>query len=405
MNLPPPISDPLSKLKQIMGTRQSTFSLKPVHPDQVLDIISGLSNSNAFGLDQIDTSTIKLVKYEILPAVTHILNLSISTGKFPTAWKKSKVIPLHKKGDLLDPKNYRPVAIVPILSKVLEKAIFLQMMTYLVENNLLHPNHHAYRANHNTTTALIQMYDTWLEAVEAGNMAGVGFLDMSAAFDVVDHALLLQKLALYGFQEDILDWVHSYLSGRLQCVSIEGSLSRLLPVQVGVPQGSILGPLFYTLFTNELPEVIHQHDQSSAYHLKDKDNGSICCYADDTTFTATDSDHAALTSKLSEKYKIISEFMINNRLKLNDDKSHLIVISTSQARVRTQSCNLVEIRTPTDVIKPSSHEKLLGCWVQDCLKWSVHIRDHQESLLRALATRYAAVKKVARITSFRDRKF
>ena len=404
LNLPPPISDPLSKLKQIMGTRQSTFSLKPVHPDQVLDIISGLSNSNAFGLDQIDTSTIKLVKYEILPAVTHILNLSISTGKFPTAWKKSKVIPLHKKGDLLDPKNYRPVAIVPILSKVLEKAIFLQMMTYLVENNLLHPNHHAYRANHNTTTALIQMYDTWLEAVEAGNMAGVGFLDMSAAFDVVDHALLLQKLALYGFQEDILDWVHSYLSGRLQCVSIEGSLSRLLPVQVGVPQGSILGPLFYTLFTNELPEVIHQHDQSSAYHLKDKDNGSICCYADDTTFTATDSDHAALTSKLSEKYKIISEFMINNRLKLNDDKSHLIVISTSQARVRTQSCNLVEIRTPTDVIKPSSHEKLLGCWVQDCLKWSVHIRDHQESLLRALATRYAAVKKVARITSFRDRK-
>ena len=225
LNLPPAISDPLSKLKQIMGNRNCIFSLQPVHPDQVLDIISGLSNSNAYGLDQIDTSIIKLVKYEILPAVTHILNLSISTGKFPTTWKKTKVIPLHKKGDLLDPKNYRPVAIVPILSKVLEKAIFLQMITYLDKNNLLHPNLHAYRANHNTTTSLIQMYDTWLEAVEAGTMAGVGFLDMSAAFDVVDHALLLQKLALYWFQDDILGWIYSYLSGRFQCVSIEGSLS------------------------------------------------------------------------------------------------------------------------------------------------------------------------------------
>ena len=133
------------------------------------------------------------------------------------------------------------------------------MIDYLSENNLLHPNHHAYRAHHNTTTALIQMYDTWLEAAEAGTMAGVCLLDMSAAFDVVDHGLLIKKLELYGFQEDFLGWTKSYLSSRFQCVSIEGSLSRLQAVQVGVPQGSILGPLFYTLFTNELPEVIHDN--------------------------------------------------------------------------------------------------------------------------------------------------
>ena len=160
---------------------------------------------------------------------------------------------MRKKEDLLDPKNYRPVSIVPILSKVLEKVIFFQMISYLNENNLLHPNHHAYRAHHNTTTALIQMYDNWLEAAEAGTMAGVCLLDMSAAFDVVDHGLLLNKLELYGFNDDFLTWTRSYLSNRLQCVSIEGSLSRLQSVQVGVPQGSILGPLFYTLFTNELP--------------------------------------------------------------------------------------------------------------------------------------------------------
>ena len=116
------------------------------------------------------------------------------------------------------------------------------------------------------------------------------------------------------------------------------------------------------------------HDQSSpmnqgpVFHLQEKYDGSICCYADDTTFTVTDSDHASLTTKLSGKYKSISDFMINNRLKLNDEKSHLLVISTSQARIRTQSCNLVEMRTPTGVLKPSHHEKLLGCLVQDNLR-------------------------------------
>ena len=135
------------------------------------------------------------------------------------------------------------------------------------------------------------MYDGWVNAYDAGELSGVGLLDMSAAFDIVDHDILLQKLELYGFQQDSINWVHSYLSGRSQCVSINGSLSRLLPVPVGVPQGSILGPLFYTLFTNELPEVVHQHDPQQvpecwpSYNLSCKSCGTICCYADDTTFS------------------------------------------------------------------------------------------------------------------------
>ena len=219
-NMAPPASDPLRKLKSLMLTRKCSFELVAVHPDQVNKIISSLISSSAFGLDQIDTSIIKLIKAEILPAVTHVINLSISKRKFPTAWKKSKVVPLHKKEDPLNPKNYRPVAIIPILSKILERVIFNQVIEYLNTNNLLHPNHHAYRAEHNTTTALIQMYDGWLQAVESGQLAGVCMLDMSAAFDLVDHDLLIQKLALYGFDEGILDWTQSYLSGRSQCVVI-----------------------------------------------------------------------------------------------------------------------------------------------------------------------------------------
>ena len=223
-SMPPPISDPLAKLDHLMQNRRCYFSFHAVHPEEVEKIISGLKNTSSVGLDFIDTKIIKLIKHEILPALTHIINLSISEQQFPDSWKKIKVIPLHKKGDILDPKNYRPVAIIPILSKVLERVMFNQIIKYLSENNLIHPNHHSYRQHHNTTTALIQMYDTWITAVDAGETVGVCLLDMSAAFDLVDHDLLLRKLRLYGFNEEAIGWLSSYLSNRRQCVSINGSL-------------------------------------------------------------------------------------------------------------------------------------------------------------------------------------
>ena len=413
-NLSDPTGDPLSKLKALMTGRQCSFQLDPVHPDQVDKIISSLSNSKATGLDNIDTSTLKLVRSEIIPAVTHIINLSITNKKFPTSWKSSKVIPLHKSDDPLNPKNYRPVTIVPILSKILERAIFNQIIAYLDHNRLVHPNHHAYRAQHNTNTALVQMYDGWLQAAEAGQMAGVCLLDMSAAFDVVDHGLLTDKLALYGFDQNALDWLTSYLGDRSQCVLIEGCLSKLQPVHAGVPQGSILGPLLYTLFTNELPEVVHDHDQGHvreegqgeegvswpAYNMGSLENGSICCYADDTTFTITGDRPADLSFKLTERYKVLAEFMLNNRLKLNDEKTHLLVMSTSQANYKYQ----VTINTPLSEVKPSKSEKLLGCRVQDDLKWTEYLRDNKENLIRSLNTRLGALKRIRKLASFRNRK-
>ena len=144
----------MAKLKILMENRHSTFQLRPVHPDHVEAVVRNLKNSNAFGTDEIDTYTVKLVKSELLPVITHVINLSIVQRKFPDLWKTAKIIPLHKKGDTLDPKNYRPVALLPVLSKVLERIIFDQIMAYLNNYDLLHPNQHAYRANHNTTTAL-----------------------------------------------------------------------------------------------------------------------------------------------------------------------------------------------------------------------------------------------------------
>ena len=137
-------------------------------------------------------------------------------NKFPKNWKYTKLIPLHKKESKLDRKNYRPVALLPPLSKVLEKVVYLQIYDYFHQNKLFHPNLHGYRQNRSTQTALLQMYDKWVRAASAGQVSGVMLLDLSAAFDLVDSDLLLKKLRIYGVDENSLSWIKSYLTERYQ---------------------------------------------------------------------------------------------------------------------------------------------------------------------------------------------
>ena len=301
--LPHSGSDPLAILKRLMQYRSTTFKLQSVHPDTIESVVKNLKNSKSAGLDNIDTQILKMSLPYILPAITHIINLSIDCGQFPSNWKTAKIIPLYKKGNQLDPKSYRPVAILPVLSKVLERVIFMQISHYFEKNKLIHPNHHGFRAAHSTATCLIQMYYKWVKAIEDGKFTGVCFLDLIAAFDMVDHSLLLEKLTLYGFNEVSISWVKSYLLGRHQSVYIEGKMSKILPVTSGVSQGSNLGPLLYTIFMNELPEVMHNHNENqSLYNMHYEGCGNLCCYADDSTFSVTSSEVDKISSK-SSKYQ------------------------------------------------------------------------------------------------------
>ena len=139
---------------------------------------------------------------EILPALTHVINLSIKNQEYPECYKRSKIVPLIKKpeDDPLNPKSYRPVSLLPILSKVLERAVFVQIEEYTESNKLLHPSNHGGRGNHSTTTAMIEMHDQWANAVDKGDIVGCMMLDLSAAYDMASHSLILGKLRIYGFK-------------------------------------------------------------------------------------------------------------------------------------------------------------------------------------------------------------
>ena len=402
--LPSQTDDPLRTLQKIMKDSDSVFSLSCVHPDTVKKIILSLKNSKSCGIDTIDTYILKLIVDDILPAVTHIVNISIQQSTFPSLYKMAKVIPLFKKDDPLLPKNYRPVAILCIISKVIERVVFIQIVEYMNRNELFHPNHHGFRAHHSTTTAMVQMYDSWVQAVDKGELAGVCMLDMSAAFDVVDHEILLDKLKLYGFDKTSLKWMEDYLSGRSQAVYIDGSLSPFLPVDVGVPQGSILGPLCYVLFTNDLPETIldtssHVHWSHLTTHCAEC--GGLCCFADDSTYSVSSNDQGILEQKLNERYSILANYMGNNKLKLNDDKTHLLIMTTKQ---KQRIINIdVKINTPTEEIKPIKSEKLLGIFIQDDLKWTDYLQNNEKSLIKQLTTRLNALKMISYVASFKVR--
>ena len=404
-NLPNDAGDPLALTRRLMSERQCSFKFTSVHPDEVNKIIENLKNSKSSGIDNIDTYIIKLARKELVPVITHIINLSLTQSHFPEIWKTAKTIPLHKRNEKIYPQNFRPVSLLPICSKILERVVFLQIISYMESNRLLHPFHHGFRAMHNTTTALLQMMDVWLEALDEDNITAVIMLDLSAAFDVVDYFLLLEKLKIYGFDEREVVWMYSYLAGRRQQVYVDGCLSEPADLEAGVPQGSILGPLLYIIFTNDLPEIIHDHlfDNNTFFNLDCKTCGSICSFADDSSLSVSGRDAGLINEEISVKFSMVKKYMSQNKLVLNSEKTHLLVMATRNQHRRYGNFGIV-LDTGNEVIDPIDDEKLLGCRISNDFKFNKHIRDHEKSMSSVLFSKLNALKKISISASFKNRK-
>ena len=215
--------------------------------------MNSIPGNVATGLNGISAPLPKLIAPAILDSLVKVLNCSIKSSTCPLTLKLARVTPIHKSGSFSDPNNFRPISVLPIISKLLEKHVSGHLMNYLREFKLLISTQSGFRSLHSTESILIKMTDDWLEAMDKGKLTGVIFIDLRKAFDLVNHELLLAKLRIYGFSPSTLRWFRSYLNDRHQQVSLNGELSERECLACGVPQGSILGPTLFLLFINDLP--------------------------------------------------------------------------------------------------------------------------------------------------------
>ena len=322
--------------------------------------LSNLNVNKSTGLDNIGPRILKLSANVLAPSLLYIVNKSLITGEFPCSWKEAKIKPLFKSGAKDDKNNYRPISILPTVSKLIEKWVENKLSEYSNEYDLLHQSQSGFRSNHSTESAIVRMIDSWLKAVNDGKLTGCVMVDFRKAFDLVDHKILLNKLKCYKCNETCLSWFESYLSSRTQCVSLNNTISKPASITCGVPQGSILGPLLFLIFINDLPLAL----QKSVV---------VDLYADDTTFYDFQSDVFQLETNLQRALNLLHIWCQQNGMVLNTDKTKVMLITSRQKRLTLQNPGL-SLRYSDIDIKMTPSEKILGVHVDDNLMWNNHFQ-------------------------------
>jgi len=327
---------------QNFNVSKDCFCLCGVTEDKVSKILSNLNSNKATGLDQLPSRFIKDGAKFITTPLTFIVNLSISSSRIPDDLKAAKITPIYKKNSKTEAGNYRPVSILSIISKVFEKAVYEQVDHYLSDNKLLYEYQSGFRTSYSTDTCLIHLTDYIKQEQDKGNYTGMVLIDLQKAFDTVDHKILLQKLEALGFQKTTIEWFESYLNGRLQCVDIGGTLSTPAIVTCGVPQGSILGPLLFLIYVNDMPSAV---------------SCKLLLYADDSALLVSGKDPADIQQRLSSELQSIREWLIDNKLSLHLGKTESILFGSKQ---RLKQHDSISVTCAGNTIGSKSCVKYIG---------------------------------------------
>ena len=313
--------------------------------------IDTLKDKTSHGYDGFSNRLLKEFKNELLYPLYEICNDSLRTGQFPDAMKKSVIKPLYKKNSKLEIKNYRPISLLPVMSKILEKVMCNRLVKFLEKNNCLYEGQYGFRKNRGTVDAVTDSVISILNSIESNKKCALILLDMSKAFDCISHCKLLVKLDKLGIRGHANDWFKSYLQNRKIVVNYKGTTSKELEVDVGTAQGSVLGPLIYIMFTNDMIKSLRFSE------------GII--FADDTSIVCEGNSIAALFAKIKQDLTNLYNYFIDNDLALNLSKTCYILFNHVG-----DTSHIIEVAGHT--IERVSYSKFLGLFINEKLDWNEH---------------------------------
>lgn len=331
-----------------------SFKFKNTEVSDVIKVIDNLKNKSSCGTDGLSNKLLKLIKNEISNPLTLIINQSFSSGIFPDTLKNAKVIPLFKQNDSTLMQNYRPISLLPSISKVIERIIHNQLTTYFNDLSLFYKSQYGFRTGHSTELAALELINRNLEQMDNNNIPLNIYIDLSKAFDTLDHEILLYKLNYYGLRDNELNLFKSYLTNRKQLVDFDGCKSEYLAISTGVPQGSILGPLLFIIYMNDF------NTASSLFHP--------IIYADDSTLCTSLDTFNSRAEEINTELVKVSNWLCLNKLSLNVTKTKAMTFCSKQKHVVNPKIYIDN--TEIDFVE---HFNFLGILMDRNLSWNKHI--------------------------------
>ena len=352
---------------------ENNFILKPVTENEVTVIIAGLDESKA-GSSSISTKFLKKFHNIFIPIITILINKSFFDGVFPDSLKIADVVPVFKKNDRLKCCNYRPISLLSNISKIFERAFHTRLYEFVEGNNLLYTYQFGFRRKHSTEHSLISIIENIKTKLDKQQFGCGIFIDLEKAFDTVNHKILISKLRHYGVRGNASNWITDYLTNRKQRVKISDTYSDCATITCGVPQGSILGPLLFIIYINDMHKSMKH---SKVYH-----------FADDTNLFHSHSNLKSLRKQANEDLALLFDWLCANKLSLNADKTEFILFHGRRAKK-----DRITLTINNTKIFESKKMKYLGLIVDSKLNWNFHVSELKKKLNRAIAILYKVKKR------------
>ena len=337
---------------------------------EIRDAFAKVKTAKSFGTDNISSYFLKLSLPVIENSLAFMFNTSIKTSMFPDSWKIARVTPIYKNRDRADKSNYRPMSVLPVISRLFEKLVTNQVYKHMENNGYFHLGNLPTYAFHSTVTHLLKNTDDWYNGLDLGRLVGLVFIDLKKAFDTVDHEILCQKLVHYGVQQRELAWFRSYLCNRKQFCRVNGVSSKTDCMDVGVPQGSCLGPLLFLIYINDLPQAVQ--------------NSTVSMYADDTSLCYQSSDINELNEAMNIDLKQLDIWLQGNKPSLNVAKQILLFSTKQKHNILKSRNDDLDLKIRDNELEIIQRTKYLGVQIDNSLNWKEHIKTVSAKVSRAI---------------------